>query len=47
VWTSAINGPADFAIALVAFLLLVFWKTPPWLIVILGALARSAIAGLA
>jgi chromate transporter len=47
VWTSAINGPADFAIGLVAFLLLVFWKTPPWLIVILGALARSAIAGLA
>ena len=47
VWTSAINGPADFAIGLVAFLLLVFWKTPPWLIVIFGALARSAIAGLA
>jgi chromate transporter len=47
VWTSAINGPADFAIGLVAFLLLVFWKAPPWLIVVLGALARSAIAGLA
>ena len=45
VWTSAINGPADFAIGLVAFLLLVFWKTPPWLVVVLGALARSAIAG--
>jgi chromate transporter len=47
VWTSAINGPADFAVGLVAFLLLVFWKTPPWLVVILGALARSAIAGFA
>jgi chromate transporter len=47
VWTSAINGPADFAIGLVAFLLLVFWNTPPWLVVVLGALARSAIAGLA
>ena len=47
VCTSAINGPADFAVGLVAFLLLVFWKTPPWLVVILGALARSAIAGLA
>jgi chromate transporter len=46
VWTSAINGPADFAIGLVAFLLLVFWKTRPWLVVVLGALARSAIAGI-
>jgi chromate transporter len=47
VWTSAINGPAEFALGLVAFLLLVFWKTPPWLVVVLGALARSAIASLA
>jgi chromate transporter len=44
VWTSAIAGPADFAIAAVAFLLLVFWKVPPWLVVVLGALARSAVA---
>ena len=44
VWTSAIAGPADFAIAAVAFVLLVFWKVPPWLVVVLGALARAGVA---
>lgn len=44
VWTSAIGAPADFAIALVAFLLLVFWELPPWLVVILGA-ALATVAG--
>ncbi|BBP04693.1 chromate transporter [Sulfuriferula plumbiphila] len=38
VWTSAILSPADFSLAAGAFLLLVFWKTPPWLVVILCAL---------
>jgi len=37
VWTSAILSPADFALALAAFTLLVFWKTPAWLVVILTA----------
>jgi chromate transporter len=46
VWTSAIRTPADFAIALVAFLLLAFWKLPQWLIVILGAFAAEAAARL-
>jgi chromate transporter len=41
VWTSAINSPADFAIAVTAFLLLVFWRVPPWLVVILGALGAT------
>jgi chromate transporter len=41
VWTSAIGAPIDFAIALLAFLTLVFWKLPPWLVVILGALAAT------
>ncbi len=39
VWTSAIRVPADFGLALAAFTLLVFWKTPAWLVVILTALA--------
>jgi len=39
VWTSAILAPTDFILALAAFLLLAFWKIPPWLVVILGALA--------
>ena len=39
VWTSAIFSAADFGLALAAFTLLVFWKTPPWLVVILTAFA--------
>ena len=37
VWTSAIHAPGDFALAIAAFTLLVFWKVPPWLVVILSA----------
>jgi chromate transporter len=37
VWTSAILGAADFSLAAAAFLLLVFWKWPPWLVVVLAA----------
>jgi chromate transporter len=44
VWTSAIGRPVDFAIAAVAFLLLVFWKVSPWLVVVLGALASAGAA---
>jgi chromate transporter len=43
VWTSAIHSSADFAIAAVALLLLVSWKVPPWLVVILGALAAAGV----
>ena len=38
VWTSAIHAPLDFAIGLGAFVLLVFWRWPPWLVVISGAI---------
>lgn len=41
VWTSAIRSAADFALAVTAFLLLVFWKAPPWLVVILCAAASA------
>ncbi len=43
VWTSAILSPADFSLALAAFTLLVFWKTPAWLVVILTALGGWAL----
>lgn len=33
VWTSAIHHPQDFGLALVAFVALMFWKLPPWLVV--------------
>ncbi len=43
VWTSAILSPADFGLALAAFTLLAFWKTPPWLVVILTAVGGWAL----
>ena len=44
VWTSAIDNAADFALACAAFLLLFMWRTPPWLVVVLCALAGAALA---
>lgn len=46
VWTSAIMGPADFGLALVAFGLLALWRWPPWLVVVLTALGGAALAQL-
>lgn len=43
VWTSAIERAADFSLALVAFLLLAFWKAPPWLVVAFAALGGALI----
>ncbi|MFF2479870.1 chromate transporter [Paenibacillus sp. NPDC058071] len=37
-WTTAIQAPVDFALALLLFILLVFWKLPPWIVVLSGAL---------
>ena len=34
VWTSAIVQPADFGLALVALVALMYWKLPPWLVVV-------------
>ncbi len=36
VWTSAILNAVDFCLAAVAFISLVFWRVPPWLVVILA-----------
>ncbi|MBB3410184.1 chromate transporter [Rhizobium sp. BK316] len=41
VWTSAVLTSTDFALALSGFLLLVVWKAPPWIVVLL--MAASAI----
>jgi len=38
VWTRGILSAADFGLAIGAFTLLVFWKAPPWLVVILAAM---------
>jgi len=45
-WSSAIRGPADFGLALVAFLMLAFWKLPPWLVVIITAAAGALMAAI-
>ena len=34
VWTSAIFKPEDFGLALLALVALMFWKVPPWLVVL-------------
>lgn len=34
VWTSAIFKPQDFGLALIALVALMFWKAPPWLVVL-------------
>ena len=44
VWTSAIYSSADFGLGLVAFGLLMFWKCPPWFVVVLTAVGGEMIA---
>ena len=39
VWTEGVRSGTDFALALAALALLASWKVPPWLVVVLGALA--------
>lgn len=46
VWTSAITRPADAALGLAAFGLLVVWRLPPWLVVLLSALGGAIIPAL-
>jgi chromate transporter len=42
--TSSINTTGDFSVALIGFIMLTAWRTPPLWIVILGALAGIALA---
>lgn len=34
VWTSAILKPQDFGLALIALVALMFWRVPPWVVVL-------------
>ncbi len=43
VWTSAVLAPADFAVVLTGFILLIAWKAPPLVVVLLSAAAGIAI----
>ncbi|SEP77378.1 chromate transporter [Devosia sp. YR412] len=41
VWTGAVRGPLDIMLALAGFAALVFWRAPPWIVV----LALAAVGG--
>lgn len=47
VWTNGIKSGEDLALALAAFLLLVLWKLPPWLVVALSAAGGAGLSALA
>jgi chromate transporter len=44
VWTSAIHGPADMAMAAIALVALMAWRLPPWLVVLGAALTGSLLS---
>jgi chromate transporter len=44
VWTSSVKGPEDFGIALVGFVLLMAWRAPPLLVVVISALSGMTLA---
>lgn len=41
IWTSSILAPADFALAAILYSMLAYWKLPPWMIVLTGAIGGS------
>ncbi|MFD1336989.1 chromate transporter [Oceanobacillus iheyensis] len=44
IWTSAVLSSVDFAFAAVLFSMLVYWKLPPWVIVLTGAIGGTLIS---
>jgi chromate transporter len=44
IWTSAIHAPIDVALSLLAFGLLMIWKVPPWIVVVVAALLGAAVS---
>lgn len=43
IWTSSILRPIDFGLASILFSMLVYWKLPPWIVVLTGAIGGSLI----
>lgn len=43
-WIGSVRSPSDFSLALVGFVLLMVWRTPPLIVVIVGALGGIALA---
>lgn len=44
IWTSSILAPIDFAFAAILFSMLVYWKLPPWITVVTGAIGGTLIS---
>ena len=44
IWTSSITQPLDFALAAVLYSMLAFWKLPPWVVVVSGAMGGILIS---
>ena len=44
VWTGAVRTPADFAVAAIGFALLIVWRAPPLLVVLVSAAAGIALS---
>lgn len=44
IWTSSILAPIDFALAAILFSMLAYWKLPPWIIVVSGAIGGSLLS---
>jgi chromate transporter len=44
IWTNSVKTPADFSLALALFGMLMFWRLPPWVVVVLAAVGGAAIA---
>ena len=41
IWTSSIVAPIDFAFAAILFSMMVYWKLPPWTIVVTGVIGGT------
>jgi chromate transporter len=46
VWTSSVHNPVDVSVAVIGFVLLTAWRTPPLVVVIIGASAGALLSTL-
>ncbi|MFC6333196.1 chromate efflux transporter [Paenibacillus septentrionalis] len=44
IWTTAVIAPVDFVLTAILFVMLVFWKLPPWVVVVAGMLGGLLIS---
>jgi chromate transporter len=42
-WTGSVKTAGDFSVALIGFILLVMWRAPPLLVVVIGAVAGASL----